>query len=179
MGTTVITGINACRVIAARLKAAEDGKLLRRTMTARLKEVGAPAVDEVKQAVMAVQSRGVGGGGTLRRTQIYAQRYKRTPKGGTGLRASVARCVKSRVSYRSASIVLLFLVDSNGMPYSQRKLPKYLDGHGRWRHPVYGHRDRWVGQTGQEYFENTLTRQAPRIKDGAQGAIDDFIQEIS
>lgn len=176
---TVITGIDQCRVIAARLKAADDGKLLRKQMTKRLREVAQPAVDDVKQAVMNVQSKGVSGGGSLRRAQIYAQRYKRTPKGGTGLRASVARCVKSRISIRADGISLKFVVDSAGMPYTQRKLPKYLDNKGRWRHPVFGHRDRWVGQTGQEYFENTLRRREQDIRDGVSGAINDFVREIS
>jgi hypothetical protein len=181
MGTTTITGINQCRLIAERLRTAADGKQLRRAVRARLTEVGQPAVDDVKRAVMAVESKGVSGGGSVRRQQIWEQRRKRPPKGGGGhgLRETVARCVKFKVSIRAAAIVLGFIVDASGMPFTQRKLPKYLDAQGRWRHPVYGHRDRWVGQTGQEYFANTLRGHQDNVKAGVETAINDFVREIS
>lgn len=52
---------------------------------------------------------------------------------------------------------------------------------GEFRHPVFGHRDRWVAQRtrgGKGWFDDTMRRNAPRVRPDIERAIQDVIGEI-
>lgn len=172
-------GVEEFQALGRRFKMlGQEGGYLRKALTKRLRAEMDPTVREVQAAVLAVQSRGVRGNSTRRRTEIYTQRRARGRATAHGLRASIARGVRSRVSYTGRQIGAKIFIDSSALPYSQRKLPKYLDGQGRWRHPVWGNRDRWVGQTGQPYFDTTIRRRIPQIRRAVVEAVNDTLKVI-
>lgn len=53
---------------------------------------------------------------------------------------------------------------------------------GRWRHPVFGHRDRWVDQSygpAQGWFSETLARAAPEARKQILAAIEKTALEVT
>jgi hypothetical protein len=172
-------GVEEFRQLGRRLKLLEqEGGYLRKALTKRLRAEMDPTVREVQSAVRAVQSHGVGGNSTRRRAEIYTQRRPKGRVTAHGLRESIARGIRSRISYTGRAVGAKIFIDSSVLPYSQRKLPRYLDGKGRWRHPVFGHRDRWVGQTGQPYFDTTIRRRIPQIRRAVTEAVNDTLKVI-
>ncbi len=166
------------RALGRRLAKTAESKALRRNLTKSLRSTMDPAVQATKQAVMNVQSHGVSGGGTRRRTEIHAQRRKRSARGGHGLRASIARGVRSRVKYTGNTVGLRIYVDPATLPASQRKLPRYLDSDKGWRHPVFGNREVWVRQTGQPWFRSTLRQYTPRLRNAVAAAAAETMKEL-
>ncbi|MGE4164069.1 MAG: hypothetical protein AB7G23_20270 [Vicinamibacterales bacterium] len=64
-------------------------------------------------------------------------------------------------------------------PAYGRSLAYYLNGLGkRWRHPLFGDRDRWYQQKGQEVFFKTLTEYEQAWRDGIEKAMDDTARQI-
>lgn len=173
-----VEGSSTWRDLNAKFKKAANGKVVRRALTKSLRESAKPAVRDVKEAVLKVQSKGIGGGGSKRRHASYRIRH---PKGRVrtfGLRQTIARLVTSRMKYSGIKVGLEVRVNSAEMPNKQRRLPYYLDGQGRWRHPYFGNRDRWYGQTGQPYFAKTLKEHTPRVRQAAVDAVTQALKEL-
>lgn len=97
-------------------------------------------------------------------------------KGHTGLRRKVAQGVKL-VQIEDGVRVITTMPDE-----AQAIIPRGLDGVKGWRHPVFGHRDRWVRQhqgtdswfletmrSGHEPLRNRLVR---NINDAADDIAD-------
>lgn len=173
-----IEGSTTWRALNARLKKAVNGKDVRRALTKSLQASAKPAVRDVKEAVMHVQSRGVAGGGTRRREASYRVRRPKGRVRAFGLRATIARLVTSRMKYSGIKVGLEVRVNSAEMPNKQRRLPKYLDTEKGWRHPVFGNRHTWAQQTGQPWFEKTLKEHTPRVRGDAIQAVTDALKEL-
>lgn len=163
------------RALGKRFRKAANGAELRRNLTRRIQGELKTVVADVQAAVKQVDSKGVRGGGA--RARERASTRKRAPRGGHGLRASVARSVKSRIKYSGITVGVRISVDSSKMPPGQRKLPKYLASEKGWRHPVYGH-GRWVRQTGQDYWYRTIRRRIPDIRRAVDEAVHDTLKEL-
>jgi hypothetical protein len=143
--------------LARRLKAAGRGDLQRR-MTKEIRRSGDPALRAVQAAWMTVDVTSTKGGGS-----------------SSGLRARVAAA--TRISILGSGIRIR--VESKRVdPRYGRSLSFGLDGLGRWRHPVYGNRDAWTQQTGQEVFYTTLERFEPQWRAGIERAMDETARLI-
>lgn len=166
-----IEGAEKFRQLSAYLRG-PAGKELRRNLNKRLRTAVKPAVDEVKQTIRTLPVRSVGGGGTAQRREHRGGRGH-----AHGLRATIAAGVK--VQIRHGNEPDLKIVVRPNLPGSQARLPRYLNRDAGWRHPVYGHRDRWVKQTGREYFENTIVRHQHQIAAEVVQALDDTAKTIA
>lgn len=180
--------------LAKKLRAAgSQGKLLRRELTATFNRMLKPIVTDVQSAAKAVKVKGSGGRGSRSRARFHdaadLRRISKAQAAGkvarrrrssrpTGLRASVARGVKSRVQWSGFKYGVRIYVDTSSLPQSQRKLPRYLDGQGRWRHPVWGHRDRWVDQSGQDYFRSTIKPHEKRLRDATRATVEQALRKL-
>lgn len=168
-------GAEDFRALGKRFRKAANGADVRKGLTKRLQAELKTVTADVQAAVMAVDSKGVRGGG--RRSRERASTRKRTPRGGHGLRASVSRAVKSRVKYSGITVGARLRVDGSAMPADQRKLPKYLASPKGWRHPTFGG-DPWVRQTGGDYWYPTIRRRIPRIRKAVNEAVHDVLKEL-
>lgn len=173
-----IEGSATWRQLNAKFRKAANGKDVRRALTKSLQASAKPAVRDVKEAVLKVQSRGVSGGGSKRREASYRIRHPKGRVRAFGLRQTVSRLVTSRMKYSGIKVGLEVRVNAREMPNKQRRLPYYLDGQGRWRHPLFGDRDKWYGQTGQPYFEKTLKQHTPRVRQDAVDAVTTALKEL-
>lgn len=173
-----VLGQKEFRELAAKFKRASNGKVVRAALTKRMRAEAKPIVGDLQKAILGVDSKGVGGGGTKRRAASHAVRAKRPRAYDHGLRASIARGVKSRVKYSGFSVGLRLYVDVSRLPNKQRKLPFYIDSPAGWRHPVFGNRDNWVQQFGQPWFYVTCRRDAPRVRGGLVAAVNDALKEL-
>jgi hypothetical protein len=111
--------------------------------------------------------------GTLSKTQI------RRANRATSLRSAAAGAVgvevRERPTARVRRVGVSINLKSSRMPPGQGRLPKHMN-YGRWRHPVFGHRDaQWVTQTAKEqgWFDGTFKS----MKDDSLRAIDAAITE--
>ncbi|MEV0085261.1 hypothetical protein [Saccharopolyspora sp. NPDC050642] len=181
-----ITGTADLRRAAADLKAAGDGRL-RREMGRQMRTAAQPAVDGAQNNVRAIASTATrGGGGQARREHAMSrvrnrtERATRTAFEGRGLRASIARAVRVQMSVGGRSASVRIRTQTRHLPKDQRKLPSHLND-GRWRHPVFGNRDRWVTQTARPagWFESAMRRHGPKVRQGAVKAVNDIISKIA
>lgn len=194
------------RKLASKFRAASNGALVRKALTAAIQEELKPVVDDIKTAARGMHIRGerrsgyrsrrvaTAGRGSVRRAQfdanveakrvgkamaagrkVRARRGKATP---TGLRERVAHSVKSRVQYTGMRIGAKVYIDTTGWPGSQRKLPRNLNRSGGWRHPVWGHRDRWVAQYGEPYFDHTIARHFDRVRRRVNDHVDKAVRSL-
>lgn len=180
--------------LAKKLRAAgSQGKEMRRALTATFNRMLKPIVTDVQSAVKSVKVKGSSGRGALSRGRFHdaadLRRVSKAQAAGkvarrrrssrpTGLRASIARGVKSRVQWSGYKFGVRVYIDASGLPQSQRKLPRYLDGQGRWRHPVWGHRDRWASQTGSPYFMVTIQPHQKRLRAEVRRTIDNALRKL-
>ncbi|SDZ55141.1 hypothetical protein SAMN05216215_10973 [Saccharopolyspora shandongensis] len=182
-----IKGTGDFRKAAAELRAAGDGRL-RREMGRNMRAAARPAVNAAQDNVRSLKApaTGRGGGGQQRRefamsrTRSRSERAKRKAFEGRGLRATIARAVRLQMSTGARSASVRIRTQTRFLPEDQRKLPKYMDD-GRWRHPVFGNRDRWVTQTARPagWFESAMRRHGPRVRDGAAKAVNDIINKLA
>lgn len=172
------------RQLAARFrKAGQNGAAIRKELTktiqARLKVI----VNEQKREALNMSVKGTQGRGTARREAFTAARQarKKRPRkiaGGHGLRASTARGIKSKVAYTGFKIGARISVDPSAMPRSQRTLPRRLDNPRGWRHPVWGHRDRWVPQVGEPYFTRPIERHRDQVRRDVRDAVNEVMRKL-
>lgn len=180
--------------LAARFRAAgKGGAAVRKALTATIQAELKTVVEDVKANVRTMPIRGTGGRGSVRRGQFDAAQEARriaraAAKGratrsrrstvGTGLRERIAHGVKSRVQYTGFKLGAKVLVDASALPQSQRKLPRYLNTRSGWRHPVWGHRDRWVAQFGDPYFDRAVQKHRDRVRRKVKAAVDEVMRML-
>lgn len=159
-------------------KAGKDGAAIRAATTKTIRGHLAKIVDEQKHEVQTMKVKGVRGRGSLRREQYHLAHRKRAARGGHSLRASVARGIKSKVAYSGYKLGARIVADSAAMPASQRKLPGYLNRRRGWRHPTWAHRDRWVQQVGEPYFDDPIRRHRKQVRKDVQATVDDVMRTL-
>jgi len=181
-----IKGTRDFRVVAARLRAAGDGRL-RREMARRMRTAAQPAVTAAQREVLGLSNQASRGGGgqaraahTLSRARRVTERTKARAYAGRGLRATVARATRVQVALGGRSAGVRIRTQTRHLPPDQRRLPRHLD-RGQWRHPVFGNRDAWVTQTASPpgWFTTTMRRHGPRIRARAGEAVDAIAQQIA
>lgn len=157
------------------LKSIPDGNLLTKELRDGLRDAAKPMVEAVRAAVRDVPSTDGKGGGRGTRSKYATARSKakkqslRSKAGlrNARLRESIARAV--RLDVRSDSVTVRVAPDL--MPNGQKSLPVYMEGLRPWRHPVYGHDDRWVTQKAHPFFWKTIERELPAFEEAADKAI--------
>ncbi len=131
----------------------------KRAMRAKLRTAANTGVDAVKTKVLA------------------APPSSGNTKGRTGVRAALAAGVKA--SIRSG-------VKTEGVRVTVR--PKLPAGHegmeliymkDRLRHPVFGNRDKWVGQETADYFYGPLRKNRPAYQAAIVAAVEEASQQIA
>jgi hypothetical protein len=189
--------------LAKKFRAAgKDGAAVRKALTATIQKELKSVVEDVQSAARGMSIRGERNAGSrvrmssgrgalsrerfdaakeLRRASKAAAKGKtvRRRRGGglsTGLRERVAHSVKSRVQYTGFRMGAKVYVDGSNFPASQRKLPRHLNNPGGWRHPVWGHRDRWAREVGEPYFDRPILRHRDRIRKNVAVAVNNVLR---
>lgn len=154
---TKVHGQEQYRALAQRLREAGRGDLQRK-LTKAIRREGDPALRAVQAAWMTVEVTSSRGGGS-----------------SSGLRARVAAA--TRISILGSGIRIR--VEGKRVdPVYGRSLSYGLDGLGRWRHPVFGNREVWEQQRGQEVFYSTLRRYETRWRAGIEQAMEETARQI-
>lgn len=126
---------------------------LRRDLVREIRAEGQPALAATRAAWPTVDVTSSRGGGTA----------------STGLRARIAAATKIQVQQNGIRVhVNPRQVDAR---YG-RTLTFGMNNMGRWKHPVFGNRNYWESQYGQEVFYKTLERYEPRWRRGIERAMD-------
>jgi hypothetical protein len=152
---------DSLRAVSRALAAEEDGKKLRRELTANLRKALDPAKSAVVSSLMSMSTHG-------------------GPEKGGGLRAAVAAQVKAtaRLSGRTPGVRLR--VAKKGMPRGFVNAPKRLNRKAGWRHPRFGDCDVWVHQVGKPgWFDDTLKQGRDRYRVAVLKALDDMSTRIA
>lgn len=167
------------RALAGKFRKASNGKVVRAALTKEIRSLMADGVKGVQEAVKGLHVKGVKGGGRGQRLAHYDATHKRAGRiGRHGLRLAVARSTRSRVKYSGNTVGARIYIDVGAMPADQRRLPAALNKPDGWRHPVFGHRDRWVKQVGGPYFEPPLQALTPKVRAGITRAVEKAMKEL-
>jgi hypothetical protein len=180
-----VEGTEEFRRLAVQLKQAGRGEL-RRELARAMKDAAAPVVQEAADRVRSLPVTGVGGGASARAARA-AQALGRRMAGDrgklrafrrAGLRATIARSVRAKVSTSGNSASVRIQVNRNMLPPDQRTLPGHLN-EGTWRHPVFGDRDVWVAQMAPPgWFDDPMRTGGPRIRQEAFDVVERFIDRL-
>lgn len=182
-----IRGTAEFRATAAKLKAAGDGRL-RREMARNMGKAASPVVTAMQNAVKATSSAGVRGGGgqqrrefTLSRSRSRREAVRRRAAAGRGLRSTVARTLKTKVSTGARTARVEIRSNVKLMPADQRKLPRHMNT-GRWKHPVFSpDRERWTTQTVTPpgWFDRPARIHGRKVRDQAVDVVRDINRKIA
>lgn len=179
----------------------KDGAAIRRATTKRIQALMAKIVADQKTALAALDIRGVkaksdGKGGTsarrgssatskaTQRRQAFHQsaalrgKKVRARREGYGLRAQVARGIKSKVSWSGRKLGARISVETSHLPPSQRNLPRHIDNPRGWRHPVWGNRKVWAGSVGGPYFSGPIQRWRNTVRREIQDEITQLLRTL-
>lgn len=170
-------GVEKLRALGVQLKGAD--KTLRRELQVAVRAAAGPIVIDVRQAVMAIPVGGGHGGGLFARAAWTAYAKRRPPRGGHGLRSSIAAATGTQVKTTGRSVGVKIRVNVAKLPPSQRKLPRDLDSPTGWRHPVFGNTAVWVAQAGHPYFKVTIARHQAGAKARIETAMDVIALKLS
>lgn len=156
-------------------------KDVRKELNKAIRTSTQPAVQDLKRAVMAVDSKARSGGGTRQREGHAASRSRsgRPGRGSHGLRASIARALQTKITYSGYRTGVRIRVDSARLPADQTTLPKAIN-RGNVRHPVWGNRDEWVPQTftPAKWFDRTMLVHGRRIRQELDAAAKRALRQI-
>lgn len=157
-----VEGATELRVLAAELRAARPAMV--KGLTKALNESVKPIVPEVRRAALAIPAKDSGeiSQASLSRAGKVRAKSFGAALGRSGLRARISAAVRTSTRITPRSVSLAIRVDSSQLPDDQRRLPKYMDGIGRWRHPTWGH-DPWVTQDPHPYFRKTILPHIPEV----------------
>jgi hypothetical protein len=176
------------KALGARFRAAgKNGAAIRKATTKKIQTTLARITDEQKSEIMAWKPQGSSGRGEARRAAFVEAKAKRRlavkgrktrARSSHSLRSYIKGGIKSRVSYSGYRLGATIFVDPSALPPSQRALPKYIDRERGWRHPTWGHRDRWVQQTGTPYFSKPIERHRVSVRRDVHAAVDEVMRTL-
>lgn len=140
---------------------------IQKAMRKRLNAVAKPIVAEVKQAALNLPSKVEAGGNPKDYGNLFS------------LRRAISQSVKSRFSATGKGGVLQIRVSTtefmalSGRP---RTIPYYLEGRKRrWRHPVFGNKDKWVDQEAKPFL--AVTAYKPKNVDAVYDALGQSVED--
>jgi hypothetical protein len=150
------------------LRAAADGRQLRKELTQSWRGILRPIAREVQAAYRAAPSRG------------HASRSFRS-RNTPGIRASLARATRVEVRTAGKLAGARVRVDGRKMPPRLGSVPAMWEGPPegeRWRHPVYGDRDTWVSQPSRPTFYRITRGHEAAAWRAADDALDDVGRKL-
>lgn len=151
-----VQGAKRLQRLSKNLKEAGRGDL-QRELRKEIRQAGQPVVADLRRAVMGVDVTSSEGGTA-------------PPDTSTGLRARVAKATGLSVTARG----IRFRVSGRRLG-NFPGAAKYLEAVGRyarWRHPVFGNRDRWVEQRGDPWFYPTIRKHAGQFRQACTRAME-------
>jgi len=158
--------------LAIAIKYEEDGAVMRREFVRNLRAAVRPAADEAKASIMSMPSRGL-------------------LEKGPGLRASIAKNVKTQVSLSARQAKVKVRVPKNKSPRGFKNAPKATQLPGGWRHPVVQRplgkgvhgplaAPKWVGQIGKPgWFDVPLKSHREQYRRAVQEAANHTADRIA
>ncbi|MCP3805373.1 hypothetical protein NLX83_39515 [Allokutzneria sp. A3M-2-11 16] len=177
---------------ARRFRQAGRGELTR-TMAKEMKTAAAPVQRAAQASVSGLEIVGekstarAGGRGGARARELYALRRTksarsvrvwRRARARSGLRATIARAVKTTVRTGGTTASVRLHVNNSLLPADQRTLPGYLN-EGKWRHPVFGKKKTWVGQKAPPgWWDEVMQREGPTVRRSAMNVVRKFLNKL-
>ena len=147
------------KVIARELLDMDEGKVAD-LFQAKLEDAARPFVPLVQASVMATPR-------------------KRLPSPG-GLRSRIARTVEVASWQRGPQTSVAVEVQPQKMPDREYSLPLYYEGaKPRWRHPVFGNTQVWVGEDATPFFYQAADGFGRAAADALGAALDDITRDLS
>lgn len=148
-----MAGTNEWRDLQRRLKAASNGRELRRELKREIELESRYAVADVRASVRAVEVSSASGGG-----------------GSTGLRARIAAAVSVK---QLASGVRIFISGAKVDPRYGRTLARLMNDTGgrAWIHPLFGNAEHQHWQKGRDYFATSIRPHADEFRRGCERAM--------
>lgn len=143
--------------LANALKAEEEGKTLRRELTKGIRSAAGPARQAARASIRSMKSKG---------------------HSGSSLRSAIASGLSISVKSSGKDVGVRIQAKQTKLRGFSRA-PEYTDGPG-WRHPVFGHRTRWVSQHGKnKWFEDSIKKEKPGIRKEIQKVMDETAEIIA
>lgn len=139
---------------------------LRHQYDRSIRRAGRDTLREVKRAAARVPIRGYPAG----------RKKYRGPSTPKGLRARIAAAVKLDLSTGTLSPRAQFVVLTAQV--GAGRVPEYIESGKRWRHPIMGNRNVWVGQSGQDVWFDTMRPHLRRFRRAVQSVMDDTAKKI-
>lgn len=180
-----IEGTEDFHQLARKLKVAGNGQVARK-MSKAMRVAAGPAQQDMQREVQTLNVSGRGGasaraaraGWALRNRKKLTDKARMKAFRGSGLRATVARAVRTKVSTTARSSSVRIRAQASLMPPSQRKLPRLMN-RGNWRHPLFGG-DRWFEQVSPPagWFDRPAAKHGPQIRKAAVAVVEDIKREI-
>lgn len=150
------------RALTKALRQHEDGKRLLKELRTELRKVVKPFVPKVRQAIAGIPSKGE----NARRGRVTLRK-----------RMQKATVVKVSASGRSTGVAVI--VSGLKMPDEQGRLPAYMEGtRKRWRHPLFGDKERWQDQSAHPFFYRAVKPAEPRAVRATQEVVERIAREI-
>lgn len=170
-----IDGTEQLRALNQRL--ADADKSVRHELGRGLRAAAKPVVAEMRATVREGGGRSTGSGSRVRaayrlsRSKSTRATAAASAERRSGLRATIAAATGSSVSTGARGANLTFRMKSSQLPPTQRTLGKRWNKVQGWRHPVFGHKDRWAQQTGHPYFDQVIKANTPVLEAGVRQAM--------
>jgi len=148
------------RALIARIKTEADGKLLRRELYAEIRGLMQPAVAEVRQGFMQMQTGGLS-------------------HAGPELRPAVAANVKVGLSSGARLTGARIYVSKKGLPRKFSNAPRDINA-GQWEHPAGRGAETTVTQQGAPgVFDDPLRARAPELREAITEAMRHMADRIA
>ncbi len=155
-----VTGAGELRRLARDLRSAGNQQAINAKLRRGLTVLGREGAAAVRASVRATESKG-----------------QSARAGRPSLRGKVARATEAKVRNSTRPGVIVW-VNPARMPTGERALPAFLDGQGRWRHPVFGNTNIWRGQRPHPYFNRGIDPIVGRLADAGDKVLDEIANQI-
>lgn len=174
-----VEGAERFRRVSKRLREAGAGRL-QKDMRKALRKAGGPAVRDIKASIESMPVQNVAGGGRAERVAHAASRVK-TNRGRqlAANRGGLRKTISSAVGITITAVGIRISVNGQRLPPNQRTLPMALGARNGWRHPVYGHQDRWVRQKGHPWFHPPAQRHVPDFRREINKVLEHYEKQLA
>jgi hypothetical protein len=147
------------RNISRALRSEEDGKDLRKQLTANMRNALKPGAADAKSGIMSMASS--------------------TPHPSPALRSSIARKIRpeARISgkFPGAKVKAFKTPNIRGFANAAKRTNRSSG----WRHPVYGNREVWIQQHGKvKWFDRAFEGREGEYKRAVQDALNDMVNRV-
>ncbi|HYQ63553.1 hypothetical protein [Actinophytocola sp.] len=182
-----VEGTEEFSQLARDLKQAGDGSLLREVRDS-MRANAKPIEDAQKARVQGIKTSTTTRGGASARAARSARLLGKRKAGpaaklrahrASGLREAAARTVRTQVTTGGNTASVRIRSDAKRMPADQQQLPQSMN-RGRWRHPVFADREKWVNQTVApvEWFDEPAERGGEVVREKALDKVEEFLDKI-